>query len=286
MIRERIADDIYVFTSNRYAQVTAGAVLTKDGVVLIDTLFYPDESRAIRDFLQDRLGQRVRYVINTHYHADHTTGTCLYPQATVISHALCRDLLDDIGRSGLEQMKQQYPEFNEIEIVLPNLIIYNGTLDINIGGKTLRMMHLPGHSADVIGVLVTNNATLFASDSMMPVPTIFDGDIDTMIKSMRSLLQYEPDTIVQGHGEVVLRGEVERTIEDNVTYLKKIQKRVRDVVVAGKPESALDKITVESCGKSRIALNGLVVELHHANLVKLYRDMTESQKQEDVAIPA
>ena len=111
MIRERIADDIYVFTSNRYAQVTAGAVLTKDGVVLIDTLFYPDESRAIRDFLQDRLGQRVRYVINTHYHADHTTGTCLYPQATVISHALCRDLLDDIGRSGLEQMKQQYPEY-------------------------------------------------------------------------------------------------------------------------------------------------------------------------------
>ena len=36
MIRERIADDIYIFTSERYAQVTCGAILTNDGVVLDD----------------------------------------------------------------------------------------------------------------------------------------------------------------------------------------------------------------------------------------------------------
>ncbi|MCO5182344.1 MAG: MBL fold metallo-hydrolase [Anaerolineae bacterium] len=285
MIRERIADDIYVFTSKRYAQVTAGAILTKDGIVLIDTLFYPDESRAIRDFLQDKLGHRVRYVINTHYHADHTTGTCLFPQATVISHALCRDYLDDIGRSGLEQMKQQYSEFADIEIVLPNLIIYDGTLDINIGGKTLRMMQLPGHSADVIGVFVDNNSTLFASDTMMPVPTVFDGNFDDMIASMKKLLDYEPETIVQGHGEVILRGEIERAIQDNIDYLHTIRSKVAKLVAAGKPESALDSITVESCGKSRIALNGLVTELHYANLLDMYRQMTE-QKEQGVALAA
>ena len=65
MVRERIADDIYVFTSRRYAQVTAGAILTKEGVILIDTLFYPDESLAVKDFLEDRLGLKVRYVVNT-----------------------------------------------------------------------------------------------------------------------------------------------------------------------------------------------------------------------------
>lgn len=279
MIRERIADDIYVFTSKRYAQVTAGAVLTKDGIVLIDTLFYPDESRTIRDFLQDKLGHRVRYVINTHYHADHTTGTCLFPQATVISHALCRDYLDDIGRSGLDQMKQQYPEFADIEIVLPNLIIYDGTLDINIGGKTLRMMQLPGHSADVIGVYVDNNSTLFASDTMMPVPTVFDGNFDDMITSMKKLLDYEPETIVQGHGEVILRGEIERAIQDNIDYLHMIRDEVAKIVAAGKPTSALDSITIESCGKSRIALNGLVTELHYANLLDMYRQMTEQREQ-------
>lgn len=283
MIRERIADDIYVFTSKRYAQVTAGAILTKDGVVLIDTLFYPDESRAIRDFLQDRLGQRVRYVVNTHYHADHTTGTHLFPKATVIGHALCRDLLDDVGRSGLELTKQQYPEFADVEIVLPNLMVCSGSLDINIGGKTLHMMHLPGHSPDVIGVYVVNNATLFASDTMMPVPTVFDGNYDNMLASLRKILTYEPDTIVQGHGEVVLRGEVERVVQGHIDYLETIHERVEAIVKAGRPESALDEIKLESCGKSRIALNGLVVDLHKANMLKLYDELKQAEGDAVVA---
>ena len=118
MVRERIAEDIYVFSSRRYAQVTAGAVLTSDGVVLIDTLFYPDETKAIRDFLENRLGTVVRYVINTHYHADHTLGTYLFPGAQVVSHALCRDLLDEVGRDGLQDMKEQSPEFEGVEVVL------------------------------------------------------------------------------------------------------------------------------------------------------------------------
>ena len=38
MQRERVADDIYVFTSDLYAQVTAGVVVTSEGAVVIDTL--------------------------------------------------------------------------------------------------------------------------------------------------------------------------------------------------------------------------------------------------------
>ena len=55
MQRERVADDIYVFTSERYAQVTASVLLTSDGAVLIDTLAFPDESRAIKAFVEGRL---------------------------------------------------------------------------------------------------------------------------------------------------------------------------------------------------------------------------------------
>lgn len=86
MIRERIADDIYVFTSRRYAQVTA-EVLTKEGVILIDTLFYPEETQAIKDFLEKRLGLTICYVINTHYHADHSSGTWMFPGARIVGHA-------------------------------------------------------------------------------------------------------------------------------------------------------------------------------------------------------
>lgn len=274
MVRERIADDIYVFTSKQYAQVTAGAVLTKEGVILIDTLYYPDETRGIKEFIEDRLGQTVRYVVNTHYHADHTQGTYLFPKAQVISHALCRKLLNEVGRAGLAEAKTHAPELADVEIVLPDLVFEDGGLNLHIGGKTLRLEHLPGHSPDLTGVFVANDGILFAADNAMPVPTFFDGSYGDMVRSLERMLDMGPDSVVQGHGEVILRGEVEQTLKHDLLYLQKIYAVVEQFVTEGKPVEALQSVSIESCGKSRIPLNGLVSDLHYANLQKLYQEIS------------
>lgn len=275
MVRERIADDIYVFTSQSYAQVTAGAILTKDGVILIDTLYFPEETKAIKEFLEERQGLKIRYVINTHYHADHTQGTYLFPEAQIVSHALCRQLLDTTGRAGLAEAQAQIPELEEVQIILPELVFQEGVLNLYLGGKTLQLHHMPGHSLDLVGVYVTNNQILFASDNSMPVPTIFDGSYKTLLASMQKMLDLEPDTIVQGHGEVILRGEVQSVIQDDLDYLAKIKDKVTKVLHKNQPVEALDKIGIESCGKSRIPLNGLVSDLHRANLYRLYDELRE-----------
>lgn len=273
MVRERIADDIYVFTSRRYAQVTAGAVLTKEGVILIDTLFYPEETRAIKQFVEDRLSLPIRYVINTHYHADHTMGTCHFPKAQVVAHAKCRQLLDTVGRDGLEQMKSQSPEFEDVEIILPSLIFSTGNLNIHLGGKTVRLHHTPGHSPDLISALVVNDNILFASDTVMPVPTMFDGNFNELSVSLRNILGMSIDTMVRGHGEVVLRGEVQGLIQSDLAYLENIKKAVEKVIKANDPRVTLESISIESCGKSRIPLNGFVSDLHQANLRRLKQEM-------------
>lgn len=275
MVRERIADDIYVFTSQLYAQVTAGAILTKDGVILIDTLYFPEETKAIKEFLEERQGLKIRYVINTHYHADHSQGTYLFPEAQIVSHALCRQLLDSAGRSGLAEAQAQMPELEEVEIILPELVFKEGMLNLYLGGKTLQLMHMPGHSFDLTGVYVTNNQILFASDNCMPVPTIFDGSHKALTESLKRMIDLEPDTIVQGHGEVILRGEVNAIIQDDLDYLGRIHDKVSKVLKKNQPIEALDKIGIESCGKSRIPLNGLVSDLHRANLYRLYEELRE-----------
>lgn len=274
MLRERIDDDIYVFTSSSYAHVTCGAILTKDGVVLIDTLYFPDEAREVRDFIELRLNQQVKYVINTHYHADHTTGTYLYPQATVIGHAMCRELLDSVGREGLERTKSQSTDFSDANIILPSIIVRDGTLDITVGGKTLRLIHMPGHSPDLMGVLVVNNSVLFAADTMMPVPTFFDGSYEDLRSSLAIVRDLNPSTVVQGHGEVILRGEVDNIIRGDLEYLDTIKEEVESIIEEELPKDSLDQISIESCGKSRIPLNGLVADLHAANLYRLYDDLT------------
>jgi glyoxylase-like metal-dependent hydrolase (beta-lactamase superfamily II) len=272
MVRERIADDIYVFTSRRYAQVTAGAVLTKEGVILIDTLFYPDETRAIKEFLEQRLGLKIRYLINTHYHADHTLGTALFPDAEVVAHGKCRELLDTTGRAGVEQMKSQSPEFEGCRVVLPDIVFHQGTLTLHLGGKTVRLQHTPGHSPDLITVFVANDRILFASDTVMPVPTLFDGSYDDLVGSLRAMLELNLEFIVQGHGEVILRGEVETTIQNDLAYLARIKEVVEQAIASGSAESGLDRYSIESCGKSRIPLNGFVSDLHRANLRRLFHD--------------
>jgi len=274
MVRERIADDIYVFTSRRYAQVTSGAILTKEGVILIDTLFYPEETQAIKEFLEQRLGLRIRYVINTHYHADHTMGTCFFPEAIVVGHARCRELLDTVGREGLELTKSQSPEFENIQIVLPSLVADTGHLNLHLGGKTVRLIHSPGHSPDLCNGLVVNDRVLFASDTVMPVPTIFDGSYDDLTHSLNEVLGLSLDSLVQGHGEVILRGEVEELLRSDLAYLERIREKVQGVVERAEPMASLQNITIESCGKSRIPLNGFVSDLHQANLRRLYHDMS------------
>lgn len=273
MQRERVADDIYVFTSELYAQVTAGAVITSEGAILIDTLLFPEEAHAIKNFLEVRLDCPVRYVVNTHYHADHTYGTCYFKDAQVVAHARCYELLDTKGRAGLEQTQHSAPELRDISLVLPDLVFDSGVMSLHLGNKTVELWHSPGHSPDSLVALVKEDRVLFAADTLMPIPYFVDGSYDDFVSSLNALRNGGYENVVQGHGEVVLRGEVESKIEDDLAYLERLRQQVETAIERGLPVTALDDIGIERCGKSRIPLNGLVQDLHQANLHKLYDEL-------------
>jgi cyclase len=269
MQRERVADDIYVFTSDLYAQVTAGVIVTSEGAVVIDTLVYPEETQQIKRFVDMRLGTSVRYVINTHFHADHTTGTCFFKGAHVIGHARCRELLDKRGRESLQRVKATSTEMRDVELVLPDMVFDNGPLNLHVGNKTLQLWSTPGHSPDSIVCLVKEDRVLFAADTLMPIPYFVDGNYDDFLASLNGLRNGNFENVIQGHGEVILRGEVEEKIQMDVDYLVKLKDAVDGALTSATPENALDSIDVESCGKSRILLNGTVEHLHRQNVLAL-----------------
>jgi len=271
MIRERVSENVYVFTSEVYAQVNSGAVVGPEYTVLIDTLAYPDEIRDIKRFTEDRLGRPVRYIVNTHYHTDHTLGNSFFPRATIISHALCRHFLDTRGRRALEGSQESNSELGEVGIRLPNVTFDEGSATIRVGKRTLQLLPLPGHSADGIGVLVVEDRVLFSGDVMMPVPYLADGDYDLMVASMKSIPKMKLENLVQGHGESVLRGEVGVTVRANLSYLTALRRHVRTAARRKNPMGYLDNVGIEDCGKSRILLNGLGEDLHRRNLIALYQ---------------
>jgi len=273
MLEERVARDIHVFTSELYAQVTAGLIVTDQGCILIDTLPFPQEAAQIADFVNQICPAGVQQIVITHYHADHTYGTFLFPQATVVAHATTRDLLIQKGIDALTEAKSQAAELEDVELVLPSVVFDSGELTLHIGKKTLQLIHSPGHTPDSIVVYVVEDKILFAADTLLPVPTIFDGDLDTLIQSLERLKELPIECLVRGHGEVILRGEVVSRIDQSVEYLETIRKLVSDTIKEGQPRESLMDNSIESCGLSRIPLHGLVQQLHVANLLALYDRM-------------
>lgn len=272
MQRERVTEDIYVFNSNLYVQVTAGFVVTTEGIVLIDTLLYPEETLQIKRFIENRLKLPVIYIINTHHHADHTTGTCLFDDAQVVSHYLCRELLNSRGRESLARSKENAPDMANTEIVLPD-IVFDDKMTLHVGNKTFHLEHMPGHSDDSIIVWVEEDNVLFAADTVMPIPHFVDGNYQDFLESLAKLEKRSFENIIQGHGEVILRGEVSQKIKSDITYLQKLRIVVDKALASSndpdKVKKALASIKVGACGKSHILLNGAVEQLHYQNVLAL-----------------
>ena len=275
MHRERVSENVFWFQSEVYAQVTAGVVAGPQWAVVIDTLALPDETLAIREFIERELSVPVRYVINTHYHADHAWGNCFFPGATVVAHAKCRDLLLERGEPSLESAKKQNPALRQVKIVPPQMTFLDGEMTLRVGKKNLIIAPAYGHSEDGISVLVEEDRILFAGDSFMPIPYIVDGDIDENITSIKKVARMGLENIVQGHGDIILRGEIDAAVKENLNYLTSIKKAVKSVARKKNADELIEEITIEDCGKSRVYLGGLARNLHQRNLHALLHHMSQ-----------
>lgn len=275
MHRERVSENVFWFQSEVYAQVTAGVVAGPQWAVVIDTLALPDETLTIREFIEHELNVPVRYVINTHYHADHSWGNCFFPGATVIGHTRCRELLEERGTPSLETAKKQNPALRQVKIVLPQMTFKDGDLTLRVGKKNLIISNAFGHSDDGISVLVEEDRILFAGDSFMPIPHVVDGDVDANIASIKHIGKMGLENIVQGHGDIILRGEIDAAVRENLNYLTSIKKAVKAISRRKNAVELLDEIRIEDCGKSRVFLGGLANTLHQSNLRALLHQMMQ-----------
>ncbi|NMC28949.1 MAG: MBL fold metallo-hydrolase [Pelolinea sp.] len=271
MIRERISENVYWFQSDVYAQVAAGAVIGTDWAVVIDTLPVQEETLEIREFIEDHLKVPVRFVINTIYHADHTWGNCFFPGAGVIAHTLGRKLVKERNVPALENAQRVGEDYLKTKIILPQITLDAGAINLKVGKKSLKIFTTPGNSPDGISVFVREDRILFTGDSFLPLPVIVEGDVDQLVQTIESFKDLGLENIVQGHGDVILRGEIEGAIDSNLRYLNEIKKVVATALKRKDPQKVLEEASVESCGKSRVLLSGLVEELHRRNLLHLYQ---------------
>jgi glyoxylase-like metal-dependent hydrolase (beta-lactamase superfamily II) len=275
---ERASEDVYIFTSERYAQVTASLIISGGTGILIDTLPFPNETLQIALLARKRCPNGVRFIIYTGHEADHVYGAFLFPKAEIIAHDLTREILRERGFAALEKAKEQSPELGPVKLRLPTFTFASNSIVLRLPGKTLEIFHTPGHTADCLSVLLQEERLLFAGDTVMGLPSIVNGDPEQLKKSLEKISALSLESIIQGHGEIILRGEIKDSLRKQINYIDSLHNKVQKLIENGGSRDDARAITIEQCGLSRVLLGGVAMQLHTANALAAY-DRLMAQRQ-------
>jgi len=281
MYWERVSEEIFLFTSDRYAMVNCTAVLTDEGIVVIDALPFPNEAEQIARFLEAHTDKGFHSLILTHHHMDHVYGLDAFPKTLdVISSERCRELLLEVGEESLEEARRNNAMYDDIELRIPTVTFDTGEMVISAGNRTFRLFPMPGHTEDNIGVYIEEDEVLIAGDAVMAIPIIARGDYDRQIETLEFIKEFGPDTLVQGHGEVILRGEIEVVMDRYISYLECVREKAETALNENWRRRRINEIALEDCGLERVPLGIASHQLHIANILSIYNQLKAEREPE------
>ncbi|MFN2270993.1 MAG: MBL fold metallo-hydrolase, partial [Anaerolineae bacterium] len=128
----------------------AGAVALENFVVAIDPTMKPPAARAFRQKLESQFGLPVKFLLVTHYHADHVFGvapfkdTCVVGSTELVANILKRKDTEWSPKA-IERWKQNNPDddtgwLDEVEIIIPTLS-FEDRLEIHDGDQVVEFYH-------------------------------------------------------------------------------------------------------------------------------------------------
>lgn len=228
-----------IATPKSAAGANAGFVIGPDGVLVIDTFEDPDVAKAMLAAIRKKTDAPIRYVIDTHYHLDHTAGNAVFAAtgAVVMAHENVRTWersqnLKFFGADPSAKQKQFVATLG-----LPSMT-YKDDVTIWLGDRKILVRTLEGHTGGDSTVVVPDANVVFTGDIFWnhTLPNLIDANTREQIASNDTYLHDYPDaTFVPGHGDVGKAADV-RDFRD---YLATLRKVVAGAQESGKSGAAL-----------------------------------------------
>ena len=182
-----------------------GLITTEEGNILIDTPMRPTDALKWREVVVKK--GEIRYLVNTEEHPDHTTGSSFLP-GLLVTHNKTRETLAKMPMEQVQMIvKHIDPEGASLmegsEFRLAD-ITFEESLNLFIGGLTVKLFHLPGHSDGGIGVYIPEEKVVFTTDIIFhrKKSWLHESTPSKWIESLNKVRELDVDIIIPGHGDI------------------------------------------------------------------------------------
>ena len=226
----KVAGNVYMLEG---AGGNIGVSVGPDGILIVDDQFAPLADK-IRASLKE-LGQgKLRFILNTHWHGDHTGGNVAFgPEAPIIAH-------DNVRKRMATEQRSQV--FNRTTPPSPKealpVITFNETLTVHFNGEEIRAIHFPhGHTDGDSVVFFTSSNVVHLGDDFFAgrfpfVDLDSGGSVEGLTKNIGEIITKIPEgaKLIPGHGPI-------STVDDLKSYhrmLSETTEIVRNKIAGGK----------------------------------------------------
>ena len=238
---KKVGEGVYAAVSpdRSKAGSNAGFIVGSNGVLVVDTFTNVASAKELLAEIRKITNLPIRFVVNTHYHLDHTGGNAAFSDSGAVILAQ-RNLR---GWERTENLKFFGPnpkpeDRSRVEsLVLPDML-YSKAVDIYLGARLVQVRYMLGHTGGDSVVLLPDANVVFAGDLVWGrhLPNLIDATTDAWIKSLDQLLADDPAaTFVSGHGEIATAQDV-RDFRD---YLITLREDVGKAQAEGRSGQAL-----------------------------------------------
>jgi glyoxylase-like metal-dependent hydrolase (beta-lactamase superfamily II) len=194
----------------------AGFVLSSDGVVVFDALGTPSHGWALLEQIRKVTDRKIRYVVASHYHADHIYGLQAFKDHTdaiVIAQERAaeyrenEETADEKANARLDQRRGAlFPWVDKNTRVVPPDITFRDRMMIALGDKRLTLLYAgPAHSSSDMMMMVEPDGVMFAGDIVQNsrIPHMNSDDVSTTqwLAALGEVEKLDPKFIVPGHGK-------------------------------------------------------------------------------------
>jgi glyoxylase-like metal-dependent hydrolase (beta-lactamase superfamily II) len=202
------------------------------------------------------VGDRLRWILCTHTHKDHS------PAARALKAA-----------TGAEVIGMPAPQHDNQDVgFAPDRVFKHGDV-LDCDEFSLTAIHTPGHASNHLCYLLDREKMLFTGDHIMQGSTVVisppDGDMVAYLKSLESLLDMDIERIAPGHGHPIdtPHAEAQRLIAHRL----KREQKVVDAFSAQNP-ATLDELVPIVYADVSSNLHAVARRSLHAHLLKLAHD--------------